>query len=117
MSKRSYKYIPELCRDGGPFSGHIVLAVPKYSIRKKLVKKYGIKTSANGEVEFEVDPIESMCAMVEGAKEFVEEVNIKRLHDDKKYKSFEDLECDPSCDNILEDIGRIITSGETLEKK
>ena len=91
--------------------------MPKYSDRKKLIKKYGIKANATGQVDFDVDAVESLSAMVDGVKEYLEEVKIKRLHDNKEYKSFEDLEYDPSCDGLLEDLGRLLISGETLKKK
>lgn len=116
MGKRSYRYTPELCKDG-PFNGYVVMTMPKYSERKKLIKKYGIKANATGQVDFEVDAIESLSAMVDGVKEYVEEVKIKRVHDKKEYVSFEDLEYDPSCDALLEDLGRLLIQGETLEKK
>ena len=115
---RTYNYTPELCRGkDSEYKGDVTYRLPKYTERKKLLVKYGISANAVGGVEFKNGAVEALIAMVEGAKEFVEKVDIERKSDKAKFKTYEDLEYDPACEPLLEDIARLLIGGSSLEKK
>lgn len=121
------KYVPKQCKDHevenpeqpgvmipvkATFSGHIVCRGTTFDERMEQMEQLGIEADAKGEVSTQKFNAAAMVRkLVKKAQEYIVRVELKRLSDNKEFKSFEDLSEDGDCDDLITDFGYAFRKG------
>ncbi|GAH17770.1 unnamed protein product, partial [marine sediment metagenome] len=77
-----------------PFTGSIIIEVPKYTQRLQYLKECNFKTNKAGEVDQSGGTYDSIIKMIDIAKKHMTKVEVMRVEDGLLFESIEDLEYD-----------------------
>jgi len=80
-------------------TGKLVLTIPTYRQRLKMIKDCNFKINENGEVNTGLDSLDSIVNLLDAAKPHFKKIDLKcgEIH----VKSFEDMESYPEFDQLL----------------
>lgn len=108
---KEIKFTPKAC-EGPEFSGSVTMRVPMFDERYEMLDQMGIKIDVStGEASMEeVGSFSSIRRMVKASSGFYKSVEIKHS-DGREFKSFEDMQSDPDCDQILIEVAMAISRG------
>lgn len=96
------------------FEGEIVLTVPKYKERLKLLKQTNMKFNAKGEISSEVDQFDMAEKIAEIAEAHIKSIDLTR--DGEKFISIDELEYEADYGVLISEVGSAILSGITMGK-
>lgn len=95
-------YTPKLCQgDDALFEGTIKMRVPTFSERYEYMEKAGFKIGEDGGIEANMEQMGAIRRMVDFSQAHYVAVDLKRKEDGAAFKSFDEMQSDPSCDAIL----------------
>ena len=118
---KQIQFVPEACKASegkdAKFSGHINIQCPTFDERYELIEKAGFEMDSEGKIATGIKQLPALRKAVKFSKEFVKGVALKKLDDGTEYKSFEEMEVDPDCDEILIEIGTQVMNGFRVSKK
>ena len=108
---KEIKFTPKAC-EGPEFSGSVTMRVPMFDERYEVLDQMGIKIdTASGEMSMtDVGSFSSIRKLVKASAAFYKLVEIKHS-DGREFKSFEDMQSDPDCDQILIEVAMAISRG------
>jgi len=93
--------------------GEIVVNLPKYTERLRLIKSCNFKTNDGGEIVTGFDQVDSLITAIEETQKFIESVSLV-TKDGQKIDSYEELEHTHGCDSILPEVAFFIINGPQL---
>lgn len=117
---KEFKYEPQpLKTDKGtevpnPFKGHILIQVPKYKERMKLIKELNMNLDAKGEIALSSDNFETASKMYDIADKYVKSLSVKRGKEE--FNSIEELEYDQEGSNLILEAANVVLSGIRMGK-
>lgn len=118
---KTIQFVPEACKASegkeARFEGHVEIECPKFNERYELIEKAGFEMDAEGRILTGIKQLPALRKSVELSKPFVKSVALKKIEGGVEYKSFEDLEYDPDCDEVLIEIGSQVMNGFRVSKK
>lgn len=95
--------------------GEIVLTVPPYTARLRMIKDCNFSIDSKGEVSVGNDTLESIVKMIEATKKYIKSIDIKVK--EEEVKSFDDMEYCAGCETLMIDIASSILNAGSLGKK
>jgi hypothetical protein len=95
-------------------SGTLILSVPTYRERLKMIKECNFKVSEEGNVNINSDTIDSLIKLLDVTEPFFKKIDLK-CHDIKA-KTFEDLETYSEFDALLSEAATSILNAGKLGK-
>jgi hypothetical protein len=96
-------------------TGEIVLSVPTYMERLKLIKGCGFRMDAKGEVGLgDEDGFDAFIKLVESSKKYYKKVDVKI--DEVRIRNFDGLEQNPKCDSLISNAASLLLHGGKLGK-
>lgn len=104
-----FEYIPKK-----HFEGSIVLKVPQYKERLKLLKECNFKLSKDGEVANNNEQFDSIEKLTDITEKHIEKVNL--THNGQEIKSVEDLGYYAEGVELINEVGGLILNGFSLGK-
>lgn len=104
-----FEYVPKK-----NFTGVIVLKVPQYKERIKLLKECNFKLGAEGEVTNNNEQFDSIEKLAEITEKHIERVDLKM--NDQEIKSIEDLGYYAEGVELINEVGGLVLNGFTLGK-
>ena len=117
---RDFIYTPNLCKGKDAIlKGTVTFQLPKSIERKKLIIELNLEYNDNNEVKFtkKDSAVDKLEKMQEITARYIKSVNIENKETKQKHKSFEDLEYDPYCDELLVELGHFLINGMSLGKR
>lgn len=91
------------------FRGEIIVKIPSLRTRLRYVKEANFKFNEDGEVS-SMSNIDAMETMYTLSEKHIVSVNLV-YKEDLKFKTFKDMSDDSCCDDICQDIIKIIMEG------
>jgi hypothetical protein len=120
---KEYTLIPQLCTDHtkevegkevevkAAFDGCVKVRVPTYKERMEF-RAMAVNVIAMEEGKLKtLEGLNQVVAMVEKSKDFYVVVDLKFKEDGTVFKSFDDLQMDPRCEEILQEIANHLARG------
>lgn len=119
---RKIKFIPKVCTDHeeeedvkgkkkvvqvkATFKGHVFLRPATFDERYEILEKTQLEFDSEGGVVVKKgsNPFGMIRTLVDASKKFYQEVDLERIADGKKFKSFDELSEDGGCDKIIVEI-------------
>lgn len=109
---REIKFVPSLAKGkDATFEGHLIILAPSLGQRAQYIEDCAFELDDEGKVKISTKNFGVMAKMVALAKPHVKEVKLKLLKDGTEYKSYEEMEYDNACDNILYEVGGVLLNG------
>lgn len=107
------KIIPSVCvGEEATYEGFVVLRPPTVLERLKYVNDCGFQADEKtGEFGAQKDQLEKVLKMIEFAKPHFVKVEMKKKSDGYEYKSYEDLDSDPDCTNLIVELSAKVLAG------
>ena len=109
---KEIKYEPECCKTAdAKVKGYLVLVVPSYPQRMKYLGQIGYKVK-DGKIDFSEgdDQLNAMIQSLEIAKAHYKEIHLEKA-DGVKIESYEDLEVDPDCEAVMNEVAAQVLQG------
>jgi hypothetical protein len=107
----------EPVRVPSPFTGHIMVEVPKYIERLQYIKDMKLSVGDSGEVKGDVGNIDQAIKVVEIAKKHIKEVALTVVSTGQEVKSLEDLEYSFEGSQLMNEVANLVLSGIKLGNK
>ena len=116
---KEFKIVPKVCLDReedgekipATFKGHVVVKVPKFSERQEFRSiAIGLALETDQKIQ-SIDSLPTLTKLVEKSKEFYVSVEMECLEDGTKFSSYEDLEYDPRCEKIMQEVAMNLSRG------
>lgn len=94
--------------------GELILEIPKYRDKLKLIKECNFKVSNEGTVNISADAIDSMIKLIDMTEKYFKKINLKcgKI----EVKNFEDMESHPEFDSLISEAATAILNSGRLGK-
>jgi hypothetical protein len=104
------KYVPSQCEgEGAIFSGHVVI--------RKLTREEFYKATKEVQKREGEDSMDLAFRLTEWARKYIVAVEIKHNFEGTEYKSYEDLNSDAECEELIQDVAEAIFLGPSRKKR
>ena len=109
------KYVPSQCKgDDATFKGCVVLKTPSIEERMEFMIKmadYDNPTEDEPTIKRQAALIKKSLEMMKMSYQYYVKIDLKRIKDDKKFKTLDEMRYDPDCQRILQEISGKIVEG------
>lgn len=105
------KYVPKQAQgEGALFSGFLELETPKNTSRLELMSMMNIQIGQDGvELMKTTKDLAQLAPLLSHSKKFYQKVELKK--GDVEYKSFDDLDADSDCMNLMIEVLMLFMGG------
>jgi hypothetical protein len=110
---KEMKYIPK-GKHAEVWEGSVLIKLPRYRERLKLVRDAGFKPSGDGTMSADSDGLAMMDKLLEATEKNIVKMELIHKESGEKFESMEDLECYAEGVELLSDIGNVLLSGLRL---
>lgn len=112
-------FTPSVCSGENPtFKGKCKVRMPKYVERLKMLEQMNIDFNADDKVVEKnlKDTMPTLIMVAEVAEKHLVSCDLQKINGGDKYQSFSELEYDPDCAPIINEIGMFVIRGGSLGK-
>jgi len=110
------KVEPEACKkEGTNIKGHVVMRVPSFDEKYRYIEECGFEVDEDGQMKMSMKQMGAIRKMVSFSKDHYEEIKLVK-RDGKKVESFEQMQYDPDCDEILIEVASQLMNGFKVGK-
>jgi len=97
-----FEFIPSQCKgDDKQFEGSITLKVLSTSEKFRLISKCEFELDAEGIAKKSMKQLSSIADIIDYTKPYFLKIQLKKVDGSKEYNSYDDLQFNDECSNIL----------------
>lgn len=114
---KTVKYVPSVCKGDNPtFSGFIELRLPTFDEKYEYLETSGISVGESGEIN-SGNTISQMAVIrkfVKQSAKHYQSVSLKKIATEEAFESFDDMQYDSDCHQILIEVATQLINGFKL---
>lgn len=103
--------------DPSLFKGEIILKIPKYAERLKLVGQLAVNIESDGQVKTTKETMAAAIKMAEIAQEHIVSLKVENVETKEVYASFDDLEYDQDGTALINECANVVVNGIRMGKR
>lgn len=110
------KFEPEACKkEGTNIKGYAVMRIPSFDEKYRYIEECGFEINEEAQMKVSMKQMGAIRRMVTFSKDHYEEIRfVKR--DGTKIESFDQMQFDPDCDEILIEVATQLMNGFRVGK-
>jgi hypothetical protein len=111
MKEVDYKLVKEVNGEPNPYSGKVVIKLPKFAERSRILREVNFKRGPDGEVDLQssLEGLEKLDAIV---KQHVVKMDVKKGK--KAFHTCEELEYDSGYGSFINEVAGVVLNGVDL---